>query len=257
MINYGLQLYSVRDSAEKNLEETIKKVAEMGYSMVEFAGFFDNSAKTVKSWLDKYGVTACGTHTGVALLTPEKIDETIAFHKTIGCTELIIPMVHWQNKEVTDANITLFNELYEKLEKEGITLGYHNHSLEFFPNADGLVAEDEIIKRTNLKLEIDVFWLYNAGIDVISYLEEHKDRISVIHLKDGLSKHGESAHYGNWQNGAQGKSSGEGNVPVADVRDWAIKNNKRMVVESEGLNPTGLEEVKRCITYLRSLENSN
>ncbi len=254
MVNYGLQLYSVRDITEKNLEEAIKRVSEMGYSAVEFAGFFDNDAKTVKSWLDKYGVTVCGTHTGVALLTPENIDATIAYHKEIGCDTLIIPMVHWQNKEITDANIKLFNELYDKLAAEGITLGYHNHSLELFPNADGLIAEDEIIKRTKLMIEIDVFWLYNAGYDVISYLEEHKDRIGVIHLKDGLSKHGEGASYDNWINGAAGKSSGEGNVPIADIRAWAIKNGKRMVIESEGLNPTGLEEVERCIKYLRSLE---
>ncbi len=255
MVNYGLQLYSVRDLTNENLEEAIKKVAELGYSAVEFAGFFGNSAETVKGWLDKYGVSVCGTHTGVALLTPETIDETIAYHKAIGCDTLIIPMVHWQNKEVTDANINLFNELYDKLAAEGIKLGYHNHSLEFFPNADGIVAEEEIIKRTKLMLEIDVFWLYNAGYDVISYLEEHKERIGVIHLKDGLSKHGEGASYNNWQNGCEGKSSGEGNVPIAEIRKWAIENGKRMVIESEGLNPTGLEEVKRCITYLRSLED--
>ena len=38
-MEYGLQLYSVRDSAAKDLETTVKKVAELGYSSVEFAGF--------------------------------------------------------------------------------------------------------------------------------------------------------------------------------------------------------------------------
>ena len=54
--------------------------------------------------------------------------------------------------------------------------------------------------------------------------------------------------------GVQGLSLGSGKAPVKAVRDWALKNGVFMVVESEGLQPTGLEEVKRCIDYLESIE---
>ena len=37
---YGLQLYSVRDAMEADFENALKQVAEMGYTYVEFAGFF-------------------------------------------------------------------------------------------------------------------------------------------------------------------------------------------------------------------------
>ena len=47
---------------------------------------------------------------------------------------------------------------------------------------------------------------------------------------------------------------GSGDAPVEAVRAWAIANNVLMVIESEGLDPTGPEEVKRCIDFLRSLE---
>ena len=57
-MKYGLQLFSVRDVTEKDLEGALKAVAEMGYSFVEFAGFFGHSAEEVKGWLDKYGLTA-------------------------------------------------------------------------------------------------------------------------------------------------------------------------------------------------------
>ena len=52
-IEYGLQLYSVRDISNTDLRGTLKAVAEMGYKYVEFAGFFGNSAEDVKSWLDE------------------------------------------------------------------------------------------------------------------------------------------------------------------------------------------------------------
>ena len=48
-MDYGLQLYSVRDMTDKDLDGTLKKVAEIGYRYVEFAGFFGHSAEQVKA----------------------------------------------------------------------------------------------------------------------------------------------------------------------------------------------------------------
>ena len=47
---------------------------------------------------------------------------------------------------------------------------------------------------------------------------------------------------------------GEGMAPVSMVHDYAEKHGIRMVVESESLQPTGLEEVARCIRYLKKLD---
>ena len=44
-IEYGLQLFSVRDITDKDLEGALKAVAEMGYKYVEYAGFFGHSAE--------------------------------------------------------------------------------------------------------------------------------------------------------------------------------------------------------------------
>ena len=37
----GIQLYSIRDEMEKDMDATLKAVKEMGYDCVEFAGFFE------------------------------------------------------------------------------------------------------------------------------------------------------------------------------------------------------------------------
>ena len=44
----ALQLYSVRDAMAEDFAGTIKKVKDMGYDGVEFAGLFDHSAEEVK-----------------------------------------------------------------------------------------------------------------------------------------------------------------------------------------------------------------
>lgn len=86
------------------------------------------------------------------------------------------------------------------------------------------------------------------------FLEAHKDRICVIHLKDGIPCAPECRTFGRVQDGVQGKALGEGKAPIAQIHDWAKRNGVLMVVESEGLDPTGPEEVGRCIRFLRTLD---
>lgn len=251
---YGIQMYSVRDAVEVSMRDSLKQVADLGYKYIEFAGFYGNKAEDVKAWLDEFGLIASGTHTGTEALAPDVIDETIRYHKAIGCDNLIVPGCDWSTSEKSDEVLALLNAAQKRLAENGITLGYHNHSGEFFPTADGTVFEDEVIGKTSVELEIDTFWLFNTGRDVIPYLEEHKDRIKVIHLKDGIPSADTCKNYEHVHDGVVGKSVGSGEAPVDDVRDWAIRNNVLMVIESEGLDPTGLEEVGRCIKYLRTLD---
>lgn len=251
--NYGLQMYSVRDSAEKSMYETLKAVSQMGYKYIEFAGFFGHSAEEIKSWLDEFGLICSGTHTGMDAINEENIDETIKYHKAIGCENLIVPGCDWSTTEKSDKVIEALNYAQKKLAENGIRLGYHNHSMEFFPTECGTVFENEVIEKTKAELEIDMFWLFNTGLDVIDYLEEHKDRIKVIHLKDGIPSADENKSYGHVHDGVKGLSLGSGKAPVKTVQKWAKENNVLMVVESEGLDPTGLEEVKRCIDFLNTL----
>ena len=254
MIEYGLQLYSVRDITGQDLKGALRQVAELGYSFVEFAGFFGNSGEDVKEWLEEYRLKVSGTHTGCDAITPDKIQETIDYHKAIGCTSLIVPGARYAAPEDLEYTVGLFKDAQEKLAAEGISLGYHNHSKEFYSTSYGKIVEEEFINRTDVELEIDTFWLFNAGIDPVPYLEAHKDRIRMIHHKDGKIPTNAVRNFDTAHDGVMGTSLGGGMAPVKAVRDWAIANKVLMVVESEGLDPSGIEEVKRCIEFLRSLE---
>ena len=90
IMDYGIQLYSVRDLASQDLEAALKAVAEIGYKYVEFAGFFGNDAETVKGWLDKYGLICSSTHSGWTELR-DNFEETVKYHKIIGNKNYIIP----------------------------------------------------------------------------------------------------------------------------------------------------------------------
>lgn len=240
-MDYGLQLFSVRDFTEKDLPGTLKKVADMGYKFVEFAGFFGYSDVQIKAMLDENGLTAYSTHCGTGMLLPENIDETIRFHKGIGCSNFIIPGDDLSTRDKLDRFIGIVNAALPKLKANGIDLHYHNHSFEFLPNQDGIIVHSEIEKRTDILFEIDTYWVYNAGNDPVATLERLKNRIKVIHLKDGL------------KNGVP-KSLGEGEAPVYDVLKKAKELGFKMVVEAENTDPDGISVVKRCIDWLKKVD---
>ena len=238
---YGLQLYSVRDAIKVDFEGTIRKVAEMGYSYVEFAGFFGRSAEQVKALLDECGIGVCGSHSSIDGLKPENIEETIKFQKAIGNVNYILPSIPCDTEEKLEESISIINAAQPVLEDAGIKLSFHNHSKEFEPTLWGTTVHSQLEFRTDINFQIDTFWAWKAKTDPVQVLARLENRLSTIHLKDGFGD-------------GKGMPLGDGEAPVAAVREKAIEMGLTMVVESETLTPSGLAEAQRCIDYLRSLE---
>ena len=94
----GLQLYTIRDEMEKDMDACLKKVKEMGYDCVEFAGFFGKSAEEVKAMLDKYGLEAVSSHQTVGIKDDEPLspEDTVKYLNTLGVKYCAIP---WYGKE--------------------------------------------------------------------------------------------------------------------------------------------------------------
>ena len=219
-MEYGLQLYSVRDFTEKDLAATLEKVAKIGYRYVEFAGFFGHSAEEVKTMLEANGLKVSGTHSGLQDLDND-FAATVKYHQTIGNTNYIVPGAPWNTAAELDETIAKLNKYKPMLAAEGITLAYHNHDGEFKPNKDGLIAHEEMHKRTEVDFEIDTYWAFAAGRDPIQVITDLKDRVHVIHLKDG-------------DRNKVGYPLGDGEAPVAAIREKAIELGMR-TLRDDGL----------------------
>ena len=240
-MNYGLQLYSIRDLTPSDMAGSLEKVAKIGYKYVEFAGFFGHDAAEIRDLLDKNGLEVSGTHTGWQELLPENYEATVRYHKTIGNKNIIIPGADLSSAARIDEFVDFINTVQPKLKADGIALGYHNHSGEFLPTSDGIISHTELEKRTNVEFEIDTYWNFHAGEDPVATIERLKDRIRVIHIKDGMKD-------------GQGKPLGRGEAPVDAVYAKAKELGFLMVVESETLRPDGITEADVCFKYLKTLE---
>jgi len=240
-MEYGVQLYSVRDITGADLKGALAAVARQGYASVEFAGFFGAGAGEVAAWLRENNLKISGTHTGLKELL-ENFEETAAYHRAVGNPRIIVPYAELDSQAKIDAFVGHMNALAPRLEAAGIRLGYHNHAHEFKVNPDGSQAFEQLMYRTGLDLEIDTFWAYAAGVDPVALLDRIKNRVPVIHIKDGYAS-------------GEGMPLGRGTAPVKAVYEKALALSIPMVVESETLAPSGLEETEICIKYLKSLEN--
>jgi len=236
-MEYGLQLYSMRDIAKDDLQGALRQAAQMGYQTIEFAGFFGHPAQEVKAWLDAYGLKAVGTHTPLDALDND-FDGVVNYHHAIGCPLLTVPFARAETQAECEAVAAKLTTYEKKLAQENITLAYHNHSFEFKTSLWKILTE-----QTTLPLEVDTYWVYAAGADPIHWMEtlHAQNRLPAIHIKDGLAD-------------GSGKPLGLGTAPVSAVYRTATKLQVPMLVESETLTPSGPEEARICIEYLKKLE---
>lgn len=184
--NFAIQLYSVRDHMDEDFVGTLEKIAGMGYTAVEFAGFGGLSADELKGHLDRLGLTAFSTHTGFDILSDdEKLKELLEYHKTIGAKYIICPWYELKTLEDVHKLAALLNHVGQVAAACGIRTGYHNHGHEF-ETVDGTYLLDHLMAETDpetVKMELDVFWAEHAGCACIPYIEKYGSRCALVHLK--------------------------------------------------------------------------
>ena len=58
----GIQLYTVRNHMASDLNNTLQRIAAIGYKEVEFAGYFDHSPEEIRTILSTEGLASPSTH---------------------------------------------------------------------------------------------------------------------------------------------------------------------------------------------------
>jgi len=184
----GVQLYTVRAEMAKDFEGSLEKVAAIGYKEVEFAGYYNKSPKDVRAVLDRYGLAAPSAHMPLADIQT-KLDQTIETVKAVGHQFLICPYLEDKDRRTLDdykRHAETFNRAGEACRKAGVHFGYHNHDFEFGAK-DGKLPYDLLLEETDkdlVKMELDLYWISKAGQDPIAYIDKHKDRFALFHVKD-------------------------------------------------------------------------
>jgi sugar phosphate isomerase/epimerase len=243
----GLQLYTVRNEMAKDFEGSLKRVAELGYKEVEFAGYYSRTPQDIKAILDRYGLTAPAAHVPLADVQ-NNIDKTIETAKAIGHKILICPyLIDKDRKSLDDykRHAAAFNKAGEACKKAGLQFGYHNHDFEF-KAMDGQLPYDLLLTQTDknlVKMELDLYWISKAGKDPLAYMAREPNRFITLHVKD-MDKTPKQAI----------TEVGHGSIDFKTIFAKSKGRISHYFVEQDFCPGSPFDSIKFSIDYLKQLE---
>lgn len=188
MNQIGLQLYSIRDvflKDEASIRDGFRAIADMGYTQAEPAGFLIDPALFARYAKDA-GVQIVNTHYSAQTVL-DNPEEAVRVHDLFGCHYIGTGGYGMSTPDEVSAFIDGINKSGKVLKKAGYKFVYHNHSHEFIKMANGKSTYEMLLEGLDPEcaaLELDCFWAQNAGVDPASFIQEHKDLIRLIHVKD-------------------------------------------------------------------------
>ena len=243
-IPIALQLYSVRDEAAKDLFGVLRRVAEMGYAGVEFAGYYGHPTDEIRSALDELGLKAEGTHTGINELSDDKLAATVEIHHTLGAEYVIVPWLPEDSRntpEACKATAARLTEVTDRLRNEGLRCGFHAHEGDMRPMNGGQSAWYVLAEHTpaDFIMQYDTANGMSGGADPVKPLLALPGRSVSVHLKEV----GDAA-------------IGDGPIPWAEVFEACetVGGTQWYVVEHEaGSGPEAMAAVEKCLKNLRGM----
>jgi sugar phosphate isomerase/epimerase len=251
----GLQLYSLRREAGKDLPGALAMIRKMGFDELEAGEFFGRAPAEFRRIAAEHGLKVTSMGAEWPQLT-KSTGEVAANAHAVGadfvcCTN--IP--HQRVFTLDDAGRAAesFNRWGETLAAAGLRFCYHPHGFEFGPGPGGTLFDTMArrIDARNANFEMDVFWIVFGRQDPVKLLERYPGRFPLMHLKD--------IRKGEPKTGNPGDVAEEASVPLgAGEIDWpsvlraAVESGvRRYYLEEE--HPDAATQIPRSLDYLRKL----
>jgi sugar phosphate isomerase/epimerase len=188
-LEYGVQLYMVRKEAAGDLAGVLKQIRATGFTQVELYPIaYTHQAADLKKMLEDADLGHDSAHFGF-----DSIPGKIGYAKELGLKYMtcsILPEKYWGVPGGFKAAAHELNEWGKLARNAGMKLVYHNHNFEFKRLPDGETGFDIMMKNTDndlVKLEFDLYWLTQAGLDPAEMMKKYRNRLVMVHLKDRVA----------------------------------------------------------------------
>lgn len=251
---FGIQLYSVKEDMAIDPAGTMRKLASYGYK--QFEGFdggkgilWGMSPEEFNGLLNEIGAKMVATHCNVF----ENLEEQAQHALQTGIQYLICPWIGPQKSIEEYKKIAAeFNQIGEKLNALGLKFAYHNHDYTFV-ELEGQMPQDVLMTETNpewVDFEMDMYWVYVAGIDPKDYLSKYPSRFKLCHVKDAIPGPGDPHQ--------RGTLLGQGEIPYSDLIAQSQGLGMEFFIVEQEQFPSGtpLEAAEANAVYLSGLQKS-
>ncbi len=184
----GLQLYTLRTLAQKNLAGTLAAAAKAGYREIEFAGYHGHPSSVVRRMLDDNGLVSPSAHISMDQLGPI-FEVAIEDALTLGQKYLTCSWIDakYRTADGYKSVAAMFNDAGLMARGDKVHFAFHNNAYEFARLAGGECGMDILIRECpaeNLAIEADVFWMRTAGQNPLDWFARYPGRFHMLHLKD-------------------------------------------------------------------------
>ncbi len=181
----GVQLYTVRDLAKTDLAGVLASISAIGYKEVEtYWDVYNRPAKELRAMIADHGLSVPSGH-----FDYEGLEAKIDYARELGAEYMICPMLPqkmWTSLDGFQAAAAQLNAWGEKVKQAGMQLGFHDHNYEFkrFGATTGFAELMRLTDPSLVVLEMDCYWITQAGQRPIEMLQKFGSRIRMLHLKD-------------------------------------------------------------------------
>ena len=184
----GVQLYSLRDEANEDLESVLRRIGAMGYVGVELAGLHGLTPARFSSVAEDAGLVVSSVH--VADLGVDPFRAALDDAQAVGCDTVVAAVLRpaaFEDLDAVKRSAELLQRAHAIARERGMVLGYHNHWWEFETRIDGRSAWSHLFERIDPDVfaELDLYWATVGGADPCDALAELGDRVRLLHVKDG------------------------------------------------------------------------
>ncbi len=183
----GAQLFTVREQCTTlpDFEDTLKKIAKIGYRYVQVSGVCEYDPAWLKEKLDENGLTCVLTHIPVDKLKADPA-QVAADHDVFSCHNVGLGLYNFgENTPAQFAEELL--PVARALTEHGKYFMFHNHYNEFKKDEDGGYYLDrlaQLFSSDELGFTFDTYWAAKSGQDPAQWLRKLSGRVPCIHLKD-------------------------------------------------------------------------
>lgn len=214
----GAQLFTLRDSCKtlEGLDETLKRVADMGFTVFQASGLCEYDADWMAEKCKEYGLKVVITHSKYEKIVDDT-DALIEFHKKMDC-----PYIGLGSAPGTFIDDSYKNYLekitpaIDKIAASGLKFMYHNHDGEFARNPENgkLYLDDmcDIFSADKMGITLDTYWVQAGGGDPAQWLMKLKGRTDCVHFKDMIGYVSKDEATGKAKRGVRIAPIGEGNM---------------------------------------------
>jgi sugar phosphate isomerase/epimerase len=240
----ALQLYTIRDECERDLEGTLRRIGAQGYDGVEFFQLHGHDPARVRTWLDEAGLVTAGRHARLDVLEDElpELGKELA---VLGTDRVAVSWVDPAWLDQPGPVVDRIEAVAQAARELGLRLGFHNHWSELKP-LDGGATFLDLLRELDpelLWLELDLGWVWHAGGDPLAELEATRGRCPLVHVKDYRSREGRDD-----------VPVGDGIVGYDRVVPAALAAGAEwLVVEQDSVGDEPFAAVERSLNGLRAI----